>query len=96
MLGLAGDFQRTLAGTYTVYYKVDGTADYTGVAANTTPISVTIAPKSVTPTRDGLPRTNAGGIKGGGDAGRVDGHRVTGQQVSINISGPVAAMWSGA
>ncbi len=40
----------TNAGTYTVYYKVDGTADYTGVAANTTPISVTIAPKSVTPT----------------------------------------------
>ncbi len=40
----------TNADTYTVYYKVDGTADYTGVAANTTPISVTIAPKSVTPT----------------------------------------------
>ena len=31
-------------------YKVDETADYTGVAVNTTPISVTIAPKSVTPT----------------------------------------------
>ena len=38
----------TDAGTYTVYYKVDGTADYTGVAANTTPISVTIAPKAIT------------------------------------------------
>ncbi len=40
----------TNADTYTVYYKVDETADYTGVAVNTTPISVTIAPKSVTPT----------------------------------------------
>lgn len=39
----------TDAGTYTVYYKVDGTADYTGVAVNTTPISVTIGPKSITP-----------------------------------------------
>ena len=38
----------TDAGTYTVYYKVDGTADYTGVAVNTTPISVTIAPKTIT------------------------------------------------
>lgn len=41
---------RTNAGTYTVYYKVDGTVDYTGVAVNTTPISVTIDPKSITPT----------------------------------------------
>ncbi len=39
----------TNAGTYTVYYKVEGTADYTGVAVNTTPISVTIAPKPITP-----------------------------------------------
>ena len=39
----------TNAGTYSVYYKVDGTADYTGVAVNTTPISVTVAPKSITP-----------------------------------------------
>lgn len=39
----------TDAGTYTVYYKVDGTADYTGVAVNTTPVSVTIAPKAITP-----------------------------------------------
>ena len=39
----------TNAGTYTVYYKVDGTADYTGVAVNATPISVAIAPKSITP-----------------------------------------------
>ncbi len=38
----------TDAGTYTVYYKVDGTADYTGVAVNTPPISVTIAPKAIT------------------------------------------------
>ncbi len=38
----------TDAGTYTIYYKVDGTADYTGVAANTTPIPVTIAPKAIT------------------------------------------------
>ena len=40
----------TNADTYTVYYKVDETADYTGVAVNTTPISVTIDPKSITPT----------------------------------------------
>ena len=40
---------RTNAGTYTVYYKVDGTADYTSVAVNATPISVTIAPKTITP-----------------------------------------------
>ena len=39
----------TNAGTYKVYYKVDETGNYTGVAANTTPISVTIAPKSITP-----------------------------------------------
>ena len=39
----------TNADTYTVYYKVDGTADYTGVAVNTTPISVTIDPKTITP-----------------------------------------------
>ena len=39
----------TNAGTYTVYYKVDGTADYTGVAVNTTPVSVAIAPKTITP-----------------------------------------------
>ena len=39
----------TDAGTYTVYYKVDGTADYTGVAVNTIPVTVTIAPKSITP-----------------------------------------------
>jgi methionine-rich copper-binding protein CopC len=39
----------TNAGTYTVYYKVDGTADYTSVAVNATPISVTIDPKSITP-----------------------------------------------
>ncbi len=38
----------TDVGTYTVYYKVDGTADYTGVAVNTPPISVTIAPKAIT------------------------------------------------
>jgi methionine-rich copper-binding protein CopC len=38
----------TDAGTYTVYYKVDGTADYTGVAVNTTPVSVIIAPKAIT------------------------------------------------
>ncbi len=38
----------TDAGTYTIYYKVDGTTDYTGVAVNTTPISVTIAPKAIT------------------------------------------------
>ena len=42
----------TNAGTYTVYYKVDGTADYTGVAVNNPPISVTISPKSVTPKID--------------------------------------------
>lgn len=40
----------TNAGTYTVYYKVDETADYTGVAVNATPIPVTIDPKPVTPT----------------------------------------------
>lgn len=40
----------TNAGTYTVYYKVDETADYTGVAANTLPISVTIGPKDITAT----------------------------------------------
>ena len=40
----------TNADTYTVYYKVDETADYTGVAVNAPPISVTIDPKSVTPT----------------------------------------------
>lgn len=39
----------TNAGTYSVYYKVDETTDYTGVAVNGTPISVTIAPKSITP-----------------------------------------------
>ena len=39
----------TDAGTYNVYYKVDGTADYTGVAVNTAPVIVTIAPKSITP-----------------------------------------------
>ncbi len=49
-----GEYSREIptgtdAGTYTVYYKVDGTADYTGVAANTTPISVTIDPKPITP-----------------------------------------------
>ena len=42
----------TNAGTYTVYYKVDGTADYTGVAVNNPPISVTISPKPVTPKID--------------------------------------------
>ena len=42
----------TNAGTYTVYYKVDGAADYTGVAVNNPPISVTISPKSVTPKID--------------------------------------------
>ena len=45
----------TNAGTYTVYYKVDGTNDYTAVAANTTPISVTIDPKSIMPTVTLLP-----------------------------------------
>ena len=40
----------TNADTYTVYYKVDETADYTGVAVNATPIPVTIDPKPVTPT----------------------------------------------
>ena len=39
----------TDAGTYKVYYKVDGTADYTGVDVNNPPITVTIAPKTVTP-----------------------------------------------
>ena len=39
----------TNAGTYTVYYKVDETPDYTGVAVNATPISVTIGPKTVAP-----------------------------------------------
>ena len=37
----------TGAGTYTVHYKVEGTADYTGVAEAT--IDVTISPKSFTP-----------------------------------------------
>ena len=37
----------TGAGTYTVHYKVEGTADYTGVAEAT--IVVTIGPKSITP-----------------------------------------------
>ncbi len=37
----------TGAGTYTVHYKVEGTADYTGVAEAT--IDVTIGPKSITP-----------------------------------------------
>ena len=40
----------TNAGTYSVYYKVDATTDYTGVDVNATAISVTIAPKSITPT----------------------------------------------
>ena len=40
----------TDAGTYTVYYKVDETADYTGVAVNAPPVSVTIGPKTITPT----------------------------------------------
>ena len=39
----------TNAGTYNVYYKVDGTADHTGVAVNTVPVTVTIAPKPITP-----------------------------------------------
>jgi len=39
----------TDAGTYTVYYKVDGTTNYDGVDVNETPISVTIAPKTITP-----------------------------------------------
>jgi methionine-rich copper-binding protein CopC len=38
----------TDAGTYEVYYKVAGTADYTEVSVNTTAIEVTIAPKTVT------------------------------------------------
>ncbi len=38
----------TDAGTYEVYYKVAGTADYTEVSVNTTAIKVTIAPKTVT------------------------------------------------
>ncbi len=39
----------TDAGTYTVYYKIDETTNYDGVDVNETPISVTIAPKSITP-----------------------------------------------
>ena len=39
----------TNAGIYTVYYKVDETDDYTGIAANGTPISATIGPKSIIP-----------------------------------------------
>ena len=39
----------TDAGTYEVYYKVAGTADYTEVSVNTTAIEVTIASKAVTP-----------------------------------------------
>ncbi|MBD5133520.1 MAG: S-layer homology domain-containing protein [Clostridiales bacterium] len=39
----------TDAGDYTVYYKVDETADHTGVAVNAAPVTVTIAPKSITP-----------------------------------------------
>lgn len=39
----------TNAGTYNVYYKVDETGDYTGIAVNAAPISVTIAPKTITP-----------------------------------------------
>ena len=38
----------TNAGTYEVYYKVAGTADYTEVSVNTTAIKVTIASKAVT------------------------------------------------
>ncbi len=39
----------TDAGTYTVYYRVDETDNYTGVAVNADPVSVIIAPKPVTP-----------------------------------------------
>ena len=39
----------TDAGAYTVYYRVDETGNYTGVAVNAAPVSVTIAPKPVTP-----------------------------------------------
>ncbi len=39
----------TDAGTYKVYYKVDGTADYTEVSVNAAAIRVTIDPKTVTP-----------------------------------------------
>ena len=39
----------TNAGAYNIYYKVDGTADYTGLAVNATPISVTVSPKPITP-----------------------------------------------
>ena len=39
----------TDAGDYTVYYKVDETADHTGVAVNAVPVTVTINPKSITP-----------------------------------------------
>ncbi|MCM1148554.1 MAG: YDG domain-containing protein [Butyricicoccus sp.] len=38
----------TNAGTYNVYYKVDGTDDYTGVTVNGAPVEVTIAPKPIT------------------------------------------------
>ena len=39
----------TNASTYSIYYKVDETDDYTGVAVNATPISVTIRPKGINP-----------------------------------------------
>lgn len=39
----------TNAGTYNIYYKVDGTSDYTGVDVNTVPLTVTIDPKTITP-----------------------------------------------
>lgn len=39
----------TNAGAYDVYYKVVGTADYTEVPVNTTPVSVTIDPKTINP-----------------------------------------------
>ncbi len=39
----------TDAGTYEVYYKVAGTADYTEVSVNAAAIRVTIDPKTVTP-----------------------------------------------
>ncbi len=39
----------TDAGTYEVYYKVVGTADYTEVPVNATPVSVTIDPKPINP-----------------------------------------------
>ena len=42
----------TDAKTYEVYYKVAGTADYTEAPVNAVPITVTIAPKTISPVID--------------------------------------------